>query len=802
MGALLRDFRYAARALRAQPGFTVAAVLTMAIGVGATAAIFSIVNTVLYRPLPFANADRLVAIGSTTHEAPGRLRTVSLEDVRDWQRQSRTIAAFAAWRDWGMARGDGPGRESVYAAIVTPDVFQVLTVKPVAGRLFQPDDDRVGRNQIVLLTYNYWRERFGGDPAAVGRTMVLERGPKATYTIAGVLPPEFNGTPSFEDVQVLALSSIDPDAATRRDLRNRFLFARLTDGASINNANAEMALIAAQLARQYPATDGQRSARVASLIDYEVGPMAATLRAFFVAVGFVLMIACANVSALQLARALARRREFSIRRALGGSRFTIGRALVAESVLVSLVGGVAGLFLASWLVDVVLAVGPAIARAAVVRLDSMVFLAALATCLAAGLVLALPASLLTTRVDVVRALKEESGQVANAPVLRMRMAFVAAQIALAVMLLAGAVVAGQTLTRQLTLRPGFEPEGLATTQVSPSLAKYPKGEQVAALYARLLEEIRAVPGVRAASAVSAAPLSGEGAEPVDFTVGGGTERVTANSFNVAPGYFRTLGAPIRFGREFTDADTAASPAVAVVNESFVRSYLQGGEALNARIRLSNTNDVVTVVGVVGDLLQNLTPRASAEPEIYWPYAQRPRWASIFVVRADDPGTAMAAARQRMQAVDGELRVGAARLMTERISRSSRGPRFTLLLFGLFAGVALLLSATGVYGLVSYASSQRAREIGVRVSLGATPRDVFRLVAASGFATVLAGRTVGLAGTMALAGPLGAFLPQLDPLHPFSMAIAWVLLVAVGWVACYLPSRRALALDPVDALRLP
>jgi putative ABC transport system permease protein len=776
----------------------------MAIGIGATAGIFSIFETVLLRPLPFEAADRLVAVGSVRLEEPGELRTVSLEELRDWQRQSESVATFSAWRDWGMSRHVGGEREGVFAAIVTPELFQVLPVRPVLGRLFEPADDRPGLNNVVLLSHDYWHERFGGDPGVIGKTLVLERGPVADYTVIGVLPPEINELTSFEAVRLFALSSIDPDANAGRDTRNRRVFARLSPDVSIEDARSEMVVIAERLARQYPDTNDGWSAAVTPLVDDQVGPIGGTLRAFLGAVGFVLLIACANVAALQLARGLARRREYSIRTALGGTRLTIVRALVVESALLSVAGGAAGLVAARWLVDLVLAAGPVIPRAGGLRFDFAVFAFALAVCAAAAVILALPASLLSTRLDLVRTLKEESGQVVNAPALRARMAFVAVQVALAVMLLSGAVVAGRTLVRHLTVHPGFNPAGLAVVQVFSPLDKYKKGGQVSALYDRLLGEIRAIPGVRSASAVSAAPLSGEGAEPFEFTIEGSPQsagnHLTANQFNVAPAYFRTIRTPLLGGRDFTATDTESSSPVAIVNETFVKRFMGSGDPLGARVRLTHSNEIVSVIGVAGDLLHNLRPRAVAEPEVYFPYSQRPRWAAFMVVRADDAGAAMGVVRHRIRQMDADMRIGTPLLVSERIARSARGPRFVLMLFGLFAGVAVLLSAIGVYGLVSYAFAQRVREIGVRISLGATPRDIFRLVVTSGFAAVFTGSVIGLLGTVAAARLLGSALPQLEPMRLWAAVVACALLVSIGGVACYIPARRALRIDPVDALR--
>ena len=807
MTSWMRDVRQAVRALRGSPGFTLSAVATLAIGIGSTAAMFAIVHGVLFRPLPFPGADRLVSIAAISRDAPGRPPTVSIEELRDWQRGSRTMASFFGWRDWGLARHVDGRTEPAFGVIVTPEVFDVLPVRPVQGRLFTARDDRAGSNRVVLLTYEYWRERFSADPAVLGRTLTLERGPLADYTIIGVLPAEFTAIPSFEDVKVVALSSIDPDAATGRDSRNRQVFARLRDGVTLAAAKSEMTVLAARLAAAHPETNSGVTVLVTRLVDHEVGPQADSLRSFFAAVGFVFVIACANIAALQLARALTRRREFSIRQALGDSRLGLTRSLIAESVLVALVAGVAGLFVAKWLVHLVLAAGPAIPRASGVEFDATVFVFAVAVSLVSGCLLGIPATLLATRLDLARALKEESGQVANAPAVRARMAFVAAQVALALILAGGAVMAAESLVAQLSLHPGFDPRGVASVSVVPPQQKYATGDQVSALYARLLEQARAVPGVEAASAVSATPLSGEGAEPIDFRIveAASAEHAslfTANYFNAAPEHFKTLRAPLLRGRDFDASDTTSATPVAIVNETFVHKYLGSAEPIGTRVRLARTGEVTTIVGVAGDVLRDLRPGAAPAAEIYWPYTQRPRWVTMLVVRANDPAAAMSAVLQRVHGIDADIRVGTPRLMTDRVARSFRGPRFMLMLFGLFAGVAVLLSGIGVYGLVSYTFAQRTREIGIRVSLGASPAHILALIARNGFAAVLAGSVAGCVGLLALSRPLAAALPQLGSVRPLSMAAAWLLLVAIGCAACYLPARRAAGLDPVRAIRMP
>lgn len=408
-----------------------------------------------------------------------------------------------------------------------------------------------------------------------------------------------------------------------------------------------MTVLAARLAAAHPETNSGVSVVVNRLVDHEVGPQADSLRSFFAAVGFVFVIACANIAALQLAR-----------------------------------------------------------------------------------------------------------QVANAPAVRARMAFVAAQVAPALILAGGAVMAAESLVAQWSLHPGFYPRGVASLSVLPPQQKYATGDQVSVLYARLLEEARAVPGVDAASAASATPLSGEGAEPIDFRIveAASAEHAslfTANYFNAAPEYFKTLRAPLMRGRDFDASDTTSATPVAIVNETFVRKYLGSAEPIGTRLRLARTGEVTTIVGVAGYVLRDLRPGATPAAEIYWPYTQRPRWVTMLVVRANDPAAAMSAVLQRVHGIDADIRVGTPRLMTDRVARSFRAPRFMLMLFGLSAGVAVLLSGIGVYGPVSYTFAQRTREIGIRVSLGASPAHILALIARNGFAAVLAGSVAGCVGLLAL-----------------------------------------------------
>jgi putative ABC transport system permease protein len=800
MPAFLRDLRYGARILRANPGGTVAAAMTIAVATGAIAAMFSIIHPVLLRPLPFVQPDRLVAIETFRFDAPERTRGASLQELRDWKEQSRTVAAFAGWRDWSMSRHDGTPGERVYAAIVTPDIFRVLPAQPQVGRLFNDDDDVPGRNQIVLLSDGYWRTRFGGDPDVIGRTLLLERGPRVTYTVAGVLPAVFNELPSFEDVQVLALSSIDPDAGRSRDLRNRRVVARLRDDASIAQTRHDMQRIGRQLASQYPESNAAWDVNVRPLIQAEVGPIGDALRALFAAVGFVLLIACTNVAALQLARALSRRSEFAIRQAIGGRRFDVTRALIAEGVLVSLLGGAAGLVLGAWLLDVILASGPAIPRAGQASMDFSVLTFTTVVCLATGFLVALPASLLTTRTDLSRGLREDTGRLPSARARQWQFTFVAVQLALALILLTGAILSAQTFASLITVRPGFDPDNLAMISVVAPLEK--KAPEVAALYAQALDEIRSVPGVQATAAASAGPLFG-GVETIEVrseSTSTSDPAESARYFNIMPDFFKVLGVPLHVGRDFTPEDRRSSTMVAIVNQAFVRRVLKGRDAVGARVTLGRGDDDVSIVGVVGDVMQDLRRSTPASPEIYFPYAQQTRWATYVIVRSDTPARTLPVVGDRLHATDSTLRVGSPVLMEDLMARAARAPRFTMMLLSGFALVALLLSAIGVYGLVSYSTAQRTREIGVRVSLGARRRDILALLARSGIIAIASGSAAGIAGTIAIDRSLASTLPLMEPLGLTAVLVALSVLIGVAMVACYIPARRALAIDPVAALR--
>jgi predicted permease len=801
MAGVVNDLLYALRVLRSRPAFAVVAILTITLGVSANTAVFSIVNAVLLKPLPFDDPGRLMVVGDHRVDQPETMRTMSLPELDDYASRTHTVEAFGAWRDWGYVRSDVVTPESIRAAIATPGLFAVLRTRPVLGRVFRSDEDQPGANGVVLIGEGYWRDRFGSDPAVLGRPMTLSRAPfgNRVFTIVGVLPKAFEG-PMFGRPDVWALSSTDEDFRLGRDVRNRRVFARLRPGIEKEDADRELKQILAQMTARYPEAHTGWSVRVVPLLDWVVGPTRGPVIAFLVAVGLVLLIACANLAALMLARTTSRRREFAIRRAIGAGRAQIARIVVAESLIVSVVSCALALVAGMWLLDALVALGPRLPRADELSLDWRVVLFTAMTASLSGVLFGTAPALLGARVDPARVLAEESGTTSSGSTLRLRRVFVAAEVALCLMLLVSAALATRLFVRTVSLDPGFDARDLMVFQVYPSFDRYSGPPQVAALYDRISDALRAVPGVRGVGAVSAGPLFG-GQEPVKLQVEdtpAQPDAPTARYFDTDTGYFRAMGIRLVRGREFTDADRAGTPRVAIINETMARRFWPGRQPVGARVRLLPDGPALTVVGVVADTPKALSPGTVVEPEIYWPYRQSPRWAIYFVVRGT--GVSVASINTVLQGIDRDLVARNAASMASLIEAESRGPRFLTLVFGLFAGAGLLMSVVGVYGLVAFSVAQRTREIGIRISIGASGRDILLLVLSSGLVAVLAGIGSGLAGLFALARVLRSLLPQLGQLDAVPVAVAATTLGVVALAACFAPARRAMRIDPIAALR--
>lgn len=800
MEPLFQDLRYAFRTLGRNPGFSVVVVLILALGIGANTAIFSFVNGVLLSSLPFPEPDRLILLAERNPDKRNS-GPVSPRNLEDWEKQSKTIEQFGAWRDWRFRITTPEGRIPVSAGIASPGLFAALAVKPVAGRLFLSEDSQRGRDHVVLISYGYWQASFGGDSSIIGQPLTLDN---ESFTIVGVLPPSLKAL-WLGRFDVWAPVSVDPDQYLERFVRNRQVYARLKPGASIEAAQAEMGVIEQQLAEQYPKDNAGYSVSITSLQDAQVGDVRRPLLVFLGAVGLVLLIACANVANLLLARSATRRKEFAIRAALGASRLSLIRQLLTEAVVLAIVGGVIGVLLAFWMVDLFVAISPGnIPRLDQVKLDGRVVAFALSLSLLTGVLFGLAPAIGSSRVNLVEHLKE--GQRGSATGLRSRLRglLVISQVALALVLLVGAGLLGQSFVRLITLRPGFNPENLLTVQLFLPMERYKDQNEVAAFYQRVTEEFRSIPGVQSVGATSAGPQFG-GYEPVDVLVEGqlapaSGEYPHARYYNVGPDYFHTMQIPLLAGREFTSRDTPGASAVAIINQTMARRFFAGEDPPGRKVLLVREKQDLEIVGVVGDV-RRFEVGDAVEPEIYYPYMQRPRWATYFAIRTNsDPISVVAAARSRILTLDKDVPLSNVSTVDQMVSAALREPRFNTALIGVFAGVALLLASVGLYAVISYSVTQRTHEIGVRMAIGAGQGDIFKLIVGQGMILTLIGVAIGLAASFALTRVTLSLLFEVSATDPLTFAGISLLLTVVSLLACYIPARRAMKVDPTAALR--
>jgi putative ABC transport system permease protein len=775
--------------------FTFVSVVTVALGVGATTAVFAVVDTVLLRPFPFPSAERIVSIAET-NSARGAMGAVSPRDVEDWSRASRTIEHFGPWRDWHfIMRSSGEVVRAV-SAIADPELFAVFGATAVAGRVLEPADNQPGRDHVVVMTNGFWRRQFGADRSIVGRTIDLDHEP---YTVVGILSESFS-LPSFDRYDIWAPVSVDPDGNRGRFLRNRRVFARLAPGVSIGQARAELDTLARQLASQYPDTNAGWGVRVVPLVEAEVGDVRPALLVMLAAVALVLLIACANLAGLLLARTAEQRGELAVRAALGASPWRLAGMLLTESLSVTTVGAFAGVLLSLWLLELFQAMGPKLPRIDALSLDWRIVLFTIAAATATGAAAAVSPALGARRVNLVDALRG-AGRDASRNLRSVRARFVAIELALALMLLVGAGLLIRSFAGLVSLDPGFRTDHVLTLGVYPGPRRYPKAAQVTAVYERIQKELSTIPGVTDVGATSAGPLFG-GREPVELkpTAQGDAAVSTARYFNVLPGYFNAIGIPLVDGRDFNDRDAAGSRAVAIVNETLARRYWIGRSAVGERLTPVRGGDDVKIVGVIADAMKELPPRAS-EPEIYWPYLQQPRWAAFFVVHTRLPEAEITPAiRERIRRIDPEIVMGTPRSIEDLLAGQVKQPRFQALLLSLFAFIAVMLAAIGVYGLTAYSVEQRVHEIGVRLSLGARPDDISRLLVGQIGRATAVGAVAGLLGAVLLSRFLQTLLFGVAPTDPVTLVVACLVLAALSLLAAWVPARRAARLDPLTALR--
>lgn len=790
MQSLLSDLRLTIRQLLRRRGYAIAAVLTLGIALGATTAIFSVVNGVLLRPLPFPNPSQLITI-CERHPSVEGFCIASPPDVEDWSANAATLQHVGIARDWSMRMTVGDRIVPLYSGVATGEFFTALGVRPALGRLIGADEYGP-EHRVAVLSDAAWHAQFGADPTVVGRTVSLDGEPA---TIAGVLPPSTD-VPHLEGIALWASLPFDPHDEENRGWRGFTTVARLAPGATREAAAAELATFATRLGDEHPETNRGWRVEVQDLRDSLVGGVRTRLFVFLGAVGLVLLLGCANLANLMLARVTSRSQELAVRAAIGASRGHIARLLLLESLIVALAGALVGVLLASWGVYAFLSLSPpGIPRLDDVGVDWRVLLFALGlTALTALLIGAAPA-LRGARSDL--AGKLHASRVARGGG---RGILVVVGTAIAVMLLAGAGLLGRTFARLTAWNPGFAQDELVVAWTGVSQGTYPTHAAVRTLYEQALEGVRSLPGVSSVSLTSGGPLFG-GEEPGTARTGGvGGDSTVVLWRDVGPGYFATIGLPLRAGREFTAADREGTEPVAVVNETLARRLWPGRSPIGQRLVMTRPAAEFAIVGVVADI-PRFDPDAPVRPEVYWPYLQLTRWGAYFVVRTHgDPAALAAAIRSRLAEASAELEPSRVTPLTDLVGRYLVSPRFNALLLGSFAGVALLLAAVGIAGLTAYRVNHRVREIGVRLALGASERNVVSHFVREGGMLVITGVAAGTVGAIGLTRFLRGMLSGTSPTDPITFSAVMVGMLAIGFAAAWIPARRASRVDPIKALR--
>ncbi len=794
------DLKFALRSLRNHPGFTALAVLVMGLGIGANTAVFSVVNSVLLKPLDYREPDRIVTL-SSLWKTSGHHGQVSAPDYHDWHDQSTAFRAMAHY--WGdqTAITAGPVGEYGYAAAVTPEFFRVFEIEPSAGRLFSAAEELPGSGGAALVSYSFWQSHYGGSAGALGRVLRVS---DKSLTVVGVLPPGFH-FPGRTDIWL-------PDGmfgeTTSRSAHNYRVVARLKPGVTLEQAQAQMTAIGARLEQQYPPSNRNKNVLVLRLRDELVGDVRTTLYLLLGAVGLVLLIACANMANLLLAKATARTREMAIRAAVGASRGRIVRQLVTESLVLALVSGVAGVALSYWGSNVLVALAPRnVPRLAETNIDVRVLAFAFAVSVLASVIFGLVPALQASRVDLNDSLKQGGARAAGGGRGRIRSGLVVAEIALSVVLLTGAGLLMKSFVALHNVALGFRPDNLLLMETSVPVSGLDGARRAVRFYQDLMARAAAFPGVSAAGATLAPPgdTASDGSYWIDRLPPREGLSVTAPQavFSVvAPGAFAALGISLRRGRDFNDADTYDAPFAAIINDALARQSFAGQDPIGHLIFCGfDALKPMKIVGVAGDIRQ-YGPAREPLPEIYMAYQQHPRAAAAMTVvvrTAADPASLFETMRRESRELAPDVPVRFT-TMQARLAENVAAPRFRTLLLGIFAGLAVCLAMAGVYGVMAYVVGQRTNEIGVRVALGATPGDVAGLVLRQGLALAAIGLALGLVGSWAATRLLTGMLFEVKPGDPLTYAGVTVLLAAVALAASYLPARRATKVDPLIALR--
>ena len=796
---LRQDLVFALRTLRKAPAFTTTAVLTLALGIGATTAIFSVVRGVLIRPLPYPDPGRLVRIWSASTEPDQGRFAVSPPDLDDWRARTESFAALGgAWWADGTSGLDLTGAgapQRLSTAFVTAGTFDVLAVRPVVGRLPREEEmTRGGPNQVVLLSWGYWQRQFGGAPDAVGRTLQLNARP---FEVIGVLPSEVAWPTKQADLFVPYVTIPDESIPYLRQVRVLGVVGRLQPGVSLEQGRAELAGIAGQLAGEYSSNRVWNSVEVEPLRATLTAGVRAALFVLFGAVTLVLLLACVNVAGLLLARAAFREPELAVRAALGGSRARLVRQLLTESVMLALLGGVVGLLVAWGGMRGLLMLGAGqLPRSGEVRIDLAVLLFSLGVTVATGILFGMAPALRSTRVEPQRTLHGGRGPVGGQ---RLRAGLVVAQVALAVMLAAGAGLMTRSFGRLLEQDVGFRPENLVAVQFSLSTARH---DNFRLVYRAMIDRVREVPGVLAAGAVKDPPYRGNGERwgfrPEGLVLGDADERPSATVIHISDGYFHTIGARIMAGREYARSDDERAAPGLVVNEALARRWFPGESAVGRRIHLGD--DALPIVGVIGDIRQTEVAEPG-EPTIYMNNMANGRVKTTIVVRTlEEPGAMARRVTEAVRELDSEQTITSVFTFDDVVSQALARPRLLTVLLTAFGALGLILGAQGLYGLLAYAVAQRRDEIGVRMALGATSGDVSSLVVRRGIVLALLGIAIGAPGALWLGTLMRSVLYEVGPTDPAALATTVFAVVGAAVLASWLPARRAARVSPAVTLR--
>jgi putative ABC transport system permease protein len=795
----MNDLRYAIRTLLKSPGFTSIAILTLALGIGACAAIFSVVNGVLLQPLNYPQPDRIAVIRETDLPKFPEF-SVAPPNFLDWEKQTQSYSYLAAYRGAQMnLTGEGEP-ERLIGVSATAHYFDVYGIKMVLGRAFLPEEDAPGKEHVVVLSNPFWQRVFGGDAKVIGRSVQLNG---ESYTVIGVAPPKFGQASKVDVWAPMAFTPEDRDNKNR-DAHYINVVGRLKPGVAFAQADAELKLLAAQLAKQYPASNKGWSAFVMPMLDYSVRDVRLVLYTLLGAVGCVLLIACANLANLLLARATARHRELSIRAALGASRFRLVRQLLTESVLLALCGGAGGLLVARWGLDALLALAPPdLPRMSSIQLDPTVLTFLLLLSVITGIVFGIAPAWLAAHTNMNASLKQGARGATDARG-RWRGALVVIEVAFALVLLGGAGLLGRSFMRLTHVNPGFNPANATVLRLSLPEKKYGKEDQQIAFVDSLIERLRGLPGVQKVGLTHTLPLLGDWV--LGFNIAGRpplapSDLPSTNYYAVTPDYFPAMGIPLVRGRLFTEQDNAKSPRVAIINETLAKQFFPNEDPIGKQINITNGPDTWRqIVGIVGDVKQYGIDKETTS-QAYEPFAQKPFQSLNIVLRTTSaPAAVLGALRPAVYSVDKDQPVGTIRPLEQIVGETIANQRFAMTLLTVFSLVALLIASVGIYGVMSYNVVQRRSEIGIRMALGAQSHDVLQLILSAGGKLVGLGLLLGLVAIFAATRAMGSMLFQTSAYDPFTLGAITLLLAGVALIACLVPAQRATRVNPIEALR--